>query len=161
MEVKSNVVSKKCSFWATPKMDLFLSRVSNQVSAYFFCKLDLFSKDRDAFQVSQEHIKGCAFSQYSLMGKSLKKVLTYQRILVLVTPALQAQTMVFTSPANVNKASPSFAQSHKSFDSLKREDALFDSKRKLDNPSMDSFSKYLYAEGISEDSVSLILDSRR
>lgn len=52
MEVKSNVVSKKCSFWATPKMDLFLSRVSNQVSAYFFCKLDLFSKDRDAFQVS-------------------------------------------------------------------------------------------------------------
>ena len=95
------------------------------------------------------------------MGKSLKKVLTYQRILVLVTPALQAQTMVFTSPTNVNKASPSFAQSHKSFDSLKREDALFDSKRKLDNPSMDSFSKYLYAEGISEDSVSLILDSRR
>ena len=50
------VFSKICSQWGTPKIDLFASRVSHQIPAYFAWKLDPRSLGRDAFQASWTHL---------------------------------------------------------------------------------------------------------
>ena len=50
------VFQKTCHRWGTPNWDIFASGVSDQVPAYMSWKLDLYSKDRDAFQILWSHI---------------------------------------------------------------------------------------------------------
>ena len=69
--------------------------------------------------------------------------------------------MVFKVPTNVNKASASSPQNLYSFVSPKRGDPSLGNKRKIVTPGMDSFRKMLSAESISEDSASLLIETRR
>lgn len=69
--------------------------------------------------------------------------------------------MVFKVPTNVNKASASSPQNLNSFVSPKRGDPSLGNKRKIVVPGMDSFRKMLSAENISEDSASLLIETRR
>ena len=83
--VKLQNLSKSC--W-TPDIDVSASRVSHQVPPYVSCKLDPYSKGRDAFQMCWTHTKGYAFLSFSLIGRVLHKVLIDQGTLILIKPVL-------------------------------------------------------------------------
>ena len=59
----------------TPDLDLFASLVSRQVPVYTSWKLNLYSKNRNAFQISWTHIQSYAFPPLSL-SLSLSSLLT-------------------------------------------------------------------------------------
>ena len=62
------VVFSKTFHWrGIPDLDLFVSRVSHQVSAYMSWKLDPQRKFRNAFQISWTHIQSYAFPSFSLI----------------------------------------------------------------------------------------------
>ena len=146
-KLNPTVFQKISSRWGLPEMDLF--------APFFSWKLDSFREGSNAFQVSREHRKGYAFPPFSLIGRVLK-VLTDQATLILITPAWQAQIMVFKVPTNVNKASASSPQNLNSFDSPKRGYPSLGNKRKIVTPGMDSFRKML-----SADNISLLTETRR
>ena len=71
------------------EIDLFASRISHQVPAYFSWKLDPYSKGRDVFQMCWTYTKGYAFPPSSLISRVLHKVLIDQVTLILLIPAWQ------------------------------------------------------------------------
>ena len=86
------VFQKLCKSWLTLDINLFTSRVSHQVPANVSCKLDPYSKGRDALQMCWTHTKGYAFPSFFLIGRVLHKVLIDQATLILITPAWQTQS---------------------------------------------------------------------
>ena len=92
METKLNSFSKNVSSVGTPNLDLFRSRVSRQVPAYIFWKLDPHNKGRDAFQTLWSQMSGYAFPQFPSISRILGKVLTEHIYLILVM-TWQAQSL--------------------------------------------------------------------
>ena len=74
------VFQNLCKSWWTPDIDLFASRVSHQVPAYFSWKLDPYRKGRDAYQMRWTHTKGYAFPPVTkaLDSKPFKSQIYYK-----------------------------------------------------------------------------------
>ena len=83
-KLKPQIFQSICQKWGKPDIDLLASRVSHQVAIYTSWKLDPFSKDRDAFQISWTPLKRCAFLPSSLIGRVLSEVQSEQAALILV-----------------------------------------------------------------------------
>jgi len=75
----------------TPDINLFASRVSNQVPGYFSYREDLFSRGQDAFQQSWKYLCNYAFPPFAVIGRVLKKLEEQNAHLLLVNPAWQSQ----------------------------------------------------------------------
>ena len=90
-KLNPGIFKKICQLRGTPDIDLFASRVSNQVPAYYSWKIDPFSKGQDAFQQDWRFLRGYAFPPFSLIGRVLRKIEADQAKVILVTPAWQGQ----------------------------------------------------------------------
>ena len=74
------------------QIDLFASRLNNQLRGYVSWKPDPFAVATDAFQLSWNHRLGYAFPPFALIGKCAQKVRKEQSTIVLVTFLWKAQT---------------------------------------------------------------------
>ena len=81
-----------CYRWGTLDLNLFASRVSHPVPAYLSCKLDPYSKGRDAFHISWTHRQSYAFPPFFLIGLVLNKVEIDQATLISITPMWHARS---------------------------------------------------------------------
>ena len=86
-KLKPQIFQSICQEWRKSNIDQYASRVSHQVATLMSWKLDPFSKSRDMFQISWTHLKGCAFTPFSLLGRVLSKVQSERACLILVTSA--------------------------------------------------------------------------
>ena len=75
-------------FW-TPDVDLFASRISQQVPAYIAWKPGPFSKEMDVFQLSWRSLKKYVFSPFGLIGRDFRKVQVENVTIILITLAWQ------------------------------------------------------------------------
>ena len=69
-----SVFRTTCSHLGDPDMDLFASRVSNQLKNYMSWKPDPLSSAPDAFTQNWGNLFSYAFPPFSLIGRTLKKV---------------------------------------------------------------------------------------
>ena len=67
-------------------MDLFASRVSNQLKNYMSWKPDPLSSATDAFTQNWGNLFPYAFPPFSLIGRTLKKVKKHKISMIIVTP---------------------------------------------------------------------------
>ena len=74
-----------------PQIDLFASRLNNQLPKYMSWHPDPGSCAVDSLQHSWRNLYGYAFSPFWLIGKVLAKVRKDQSLLLIVTPAWQTQ----------------------------------------------------------------------
>ena len=63
-----------CKALGTLDIDLFASRMSNQLPMYISWKQDPFSRGIDAFHQSWRTLRGYAFPPFCHIGKGLRKV---------------------------------------------------------------------------------------
>ena len=81
------IFMKLCQIRGTQEVDLFTSRVSHQLPLYISWRIDSFSQDRDAFQISWIHKFVYAFPPFELIGRVLQKVNQDQCLMLIITPA--------------------------------------------------------------------------
>ena len=87
------VFQKNCQKVGQQKIDLFPSRLSNHLPAYYSWKLDPDSLALDALQQTWSHKHLYAFPPFSLMHRVLRKVdLEKVHSVILITPIWQSQT---------------------------------------------------------------------
>ena len=86
-----------CRALGTPDIDLFASRMSDQLSMYIAQKPDLFSTGVDAFQKSCRNPKGYAVPPFCLIRKILRKAHIEMATIILITPACLSQTWYSTA----------------------------------------------------------------
>ena len=72
-------------------MDLFATRLNNQLGRYVSWRPDPFAVATDAFAISWQGEVGYAFPPFALIGKCLQKVRQEKCTVVLVTPVWDAQ----------------------------------------------------------------------
>lgn len=72
-------------------VDLFASRLNNQLPRFVSWHPDPFAIETDAFQISWQEELGYAFPPFSLVGRCLQKVREESSTLVLIAPAWGTQ----------------------------------------------------------------------
>ena len=107
-----------------------------------FWKLNPYSKDRDVVQISCSDLEGYAFSQSSLIGRVLNKILIDQASLILVTLMSQVQ---FWYPRYLQLTVKQPLPLPK-MPNQNRKISIFHLKRKLPTHGIDSFGEKLCLE---------------
>ena len=72
-KLNPRIFQKLCYVRGRPEIDLFATRVTTQLQAYFSWRTDHLSQRTDAFQQSWKNLKTYAFPPFSLVGRVLKK----------------------------------------------------------------------------------------
>ena len=75
----------------TDAVDLFASRLNNQLPQYVSWRPDPFSLGTDAFQLTWLGLQGYAFLPFSLISRCVQKIWQERSTVVLITPLWQAQ----------------------------------------------------------------------
>lgn len=73
------------------RVDLFATRLNNQLSNYISWRPDTFAIAADALQVPWRGMQGYAFPLFSLVGRCLQKLSQEQATVVLVAPVWPVQ----------------------------------------------------------------------
>ena len=81
-----------CSLRGTPEIDLFASRISNQLPQYMSLKQDPYSIATDAMQQDWCHKYMYAFPPFNMVGQVLRKTQKHQNQLLIITPIWVTQT---------------------------------------------------------------------
>ena len=81
-----NIFSGLCRLRGHPEIDLFASRLSNQLPQYMSLKQDPFSLATDAMQQDWSHKYMYAFPPFNMVGQVLKKTQDDQCQLLIITP---------------------------------------------------------------------------
>ena len=101
-KVNPRIFQKLCYARGCQEIDLFATRLTTQLKAYFSWRTDHLSQGADAFQQSWKNLKGYAFPPFSLVGLVLKKFQKEQASLLLIAPV----TSIVSIPlADVHKKS--------------------------------------------------------
>ena len=74
MDAATTSIKKNGTFWGTPELDLFASRLNCQVNVYVSWKPDLSAVAIDAFSIPWSAILCYMFPPISLLGQVLRKV---------------------------------------------------------------------------------------
>jgi len=80
-----------CSTLGACEVDLFATRLNNQLSAYISWTPDPGAMETDAFQVNWMNLKGYAFPPFSLVGRCLQKIRVEGSTITLIAPLWKNQ----------------------------------------------------------------------
>ena len=111
MGVEQRCLSRLCSLWGMPDIDLFASRLNHKVPKYASWKPDPLASFVDAFTLNwREFSNAYAFPPFCLVGRRLQKVLLSQATLAVVV-MLWHESMVY-KVAKPSLRPPKICQSH-------------------------------------------------
>ncbi|KAK4328559.1 hypothetical protein Pmani_001035 [Petrolisthes manimaculis] len=80
-----------CTLFYTPKIDLFASRINAQLPSYVSWKPDPYAKYTNAFTIDWSNLNSYVFPPFSIIGRTLKKILEDKATSLTILPLWPTQ----------------------------------------------------------------------
>ncbi|KAK4321821.1 hypothetical protein Pmani_007448 [Petrolisthes manimaculis] len=85
------VLNWLCTLFYTPKIDLFASRINTQLPSYVSWKPDPYAKYTNAFTIDWSNLNSYVFPPFSIIGRTLKKILEDKATSLTILPLWPTQ----------------------------------------------------------------------